>query len=133
NAFVKHTQWSSKKSHPLIIANSSQLEKKLFSDKTYRGITATTGGFYAPQGRVLRLGLQDAKLNSNMDSFNFNGNRITNLEMETSAIYGLSKLMGHNACSINAIIANRASRTFSKNPDKVVANLITYTLDKLTD
>ena len=131
NAFVKHTNWSSKKAHPLIITNSKELENKIISDKTYTGITATAGGFYGPQGRVLRLAIQDSNLNHKIDSFNFKGNRITNLEMETSAIYGLSKLLGHKACSINAIIANRANGTFSENPNKVVTDLIEYTLKKL--
>ncbi|SDS00286.1 uridine phosphorylase [Polaribacter sp. KT25b] len=130
-AFVSHTNWSDKKSYPVIIKNSKELETKITSEKTYTGITATAGGFYGPQGRVLRLAIQDAELNHKIDSFNFNGHRITNLEMETSAIYGLSKLLGHNACSINAIIANRANGTFSKNPGKVIADLIIYTLEKL--
>ncbi len=133
DAFVKHTNWSSKKAYPIIISNNKSLEKKLTSPKTYQGITATAGGFYGPQGRVLRLAIQDADLNSKIDSFDFKGNRITNLEMETSAIYGLSKLLGHKACSINAIIANRANGTFSKKPGEVVANLIKFTLEKLVD
>ncbi len=131
NAFVNHTNWSSKKADPIIISNSKKLEKQLSSSKTFTGITATAGGFYGPQGRILRLALQDHNLNHKIDSFNFEGHRITNLEMETSAIYGLSKLLGHHACSINAIIANRANGTFSKNPGKVVADLIEYTLEKL--
>lgn len=131
NAFVKHTNWSAQKSHPLVISNSDELTQKLLSDEIHQGITATAGGFYGPQGRVLRLALQDADLNSKIDSFNFNGIRITNLEMETSAIYGLSKLLGHNAVSMNAIIANRANGTFSENPSKIVADLIKYTLEKL--
>ncbi len=133
NAFVTQTNWSAKKAAPIVIANSKTLENKLTSNKTYTGITATAGGFYGPQGRILRLALQDNDLNHKIDSFNFNGNRITNLEMETSAIYGLSKLLGHKALSMNAIIANRANGTFSKNPKKVVADLIEYTLDKLVD
>ena len=133
NAFVKHTNWSDKKCYPLIVSNSDKLAKKLSSDKVFSGITATAGGFYGPQGRVLRLALQDADLNHKIDSFNYNGNRITNLEMETSAIYGLSKLLGHHALSMNAIIANRANGTFSENPGKVVADLIQYTLDKLAE
>ncbi|WP_420553658.1 nucleoside phosphorylase [Tenacibaculum aiptasiae] len=132
-AFIKHTDWSSKKSYPLVVANGKALEEKLLSDKVHKGITATAGGFYGPQGRVLRLGLQDAQLNAKIDSFNHNGNKITNLEMETSAIYGLSKLLGHNAASMNALIANRANGTFSENPGKVVADLIQYTLDKLVE
>jgi uridine phosphorylase len=132
NAFVKHTNWSSKKAHPIIIENSKILENTLKSELTFQGITATAGGFYGPQGRILRLALQDNELNHKIDSFSFNEHRITNLEMETSAIYGLSKLLGHNACSINAIIANRSNGTFSKNPGKVVTDLIEYTLEKLT-
>ncbi|REH52408.1 uridine phosphorylase [Tenacibaculum gallaicum] len=132
-AFIKHTNWSTKKSYPLIIANGKSLEDKLLSDKIYKGITATAGGFYGPQGRVLRLPLQDPDLNKKIDSFNYNNNRITNLEMETSAIYGLAKLLGHNAASMNAIIANRANGTFSVDPYKVVNDLIVYTLEKLVE
>jgi uridine phosphorylase len=132
-AFVKHTNWSPKKSNPIFIENSSELAKKMISEKVVTGITATAGGFYGPQGRVLRLPLQDADMNSKIDSFHFNGNRITNLEMETSAIYGLSKLLGHHAISMNAIIANRATGAFSKDYKKVVANLIEYTLNKLIE
>ena len=133
NAFVKHTNWSPKKSNPILIENSSELAKKMISEKVVTGITATAGGFYGPQGRVLRLPLQDADINSKIDSFHFNGNRITNLEMETSAIYGLSKLLGHHAVSMNAIIANRATGAFSKDYKKVVENLIEYTLNKLIE
>ena len=133
NAFIKHTNWSIKKAHPILIENSSELAKKFSSEKIYKGITATAGGFYGPQGRVLRLALQDNLLNSKIDSFNFKGNRITNLEMETSAIYGLSKLLGHNTVSMNAIIANRVNGTFSENPKKVVEDLIAYTLQKLVE
>lgn len=132
-AFVKHTNWSARKSAPLIIANSDKLASKITSEKVYQGITATAGGFYGPQGRVLRLDLEDASLNSKIDSFNFNGTKITNLEMETSAIYGLSKLLGHHAISMNAIIANRANGTFSENPNKIVTELIEYTLQKLVE
>ncbi len=131
NAFVVHTDWNSKKSHPLVIANGKALEEKIASERTHKGMTATAGGFYGPQGRILRLSLEDHDLNKKIDSFNHNGIRVTNLEMETSAIYGLSKLLGHQACSMNAIIANRANGTFSSDPGKVVAELIEYTLNQL--
>ena len=131
DAFIMHTNWDIRKGRPYAIACSEKLEKIIASDQIFKGITATAGGFYGPQGRVLRLNIQDAELNSKMDNFDFNGERITNLEMETAAIYGLSALLGHNALSLNAIIANRASGTFSKDPYKAVDELIVYTLNKL--
>ena len=133
NAFVKHTNWSSKRAAPILIKNNKELEQSIASDLTFKGITATAGGFYGPQGRVLRLALQDSELNQKIDSFRFGDHRITNLEMETSAIYGLSKLLGHRACSISAIMANRANGTFSENPNKLMEDLITYTLEKLVE
>ncbi|MEN8703949.1 MAG: nucleoside phosphorylase [Polaribacter sp.] len=132
-AFISQTNWSEKKADPLVISNSSSLANKMMSNIIYKGITATAGGFYGPQGRVLRLALQDAQLNSKIDSFNYKEHRITNLEMETSAIYGLAKLLGHNAVSMNAILANRVNGTFSKNPSKVIEELIKYTLEKIVE
>ncbi len=129
DAFIKHTNWDTNKARPIIIKNSIDLEKHFENKSTTKGITCTAGGFYAPQGRVLRLPLKDAELNSKLDSFNYKTNRITNLEMETSAIYGLSKLLGHHAISLNAIIANRANGTFSKKPKQTVNKLIEYALD----
>jgi uridine phosphorylase len=81
----------------------------------------------------MRLNIQDEELNSKMDNFKFGDNQITNLEMETAAIYGLSALLGHQALSLNAIIANRASGTFSEDPIKAVDEWIAYTLDKLAN
>jgi uridine phosphorylase len=133
NAFVEHTNWDLRKGKPYAISCSEKLEKIIESDKMHKGITATAGGFYGPQGRVLRLNIQDGNLNSKMDNFLFEDNRITNLEMETAAIYGLSALLGHNALSLNAIIANRASGTFSEDPYKAVDELISYTLNKLSN
>lgn len=132
-AFINHTNWSDKKARPIVIENGKSLEQKLYSDSIYKGITATAGGFYGPQGRILRLNLQDVNLNAKIDGFKHNNNRITNLEMETSAIYGLSKLLGHNAVSMNAIIANRANGTFSENPKQTIEDLIIYTLNKLVE
>ena len=131
NAFVTHTNWDPKKCFPLVIKNSITLESKLVSNMVFKGMTATAGGFYGPQGRILRLAVKDPDLNSKIDSFDYHGIKVTNLEMETSAIYGLSKLLGHRACSMNAIIANRALGMFSENPDKVIQDLILYTLEKM--
>lgn len=132
DAFIDHCDYAIEKARPYIVSNSSILEKKLLSEKIFSGITATAGGFYGPQGRVLRLALQDNDLNNKIESFRHNQLRITNLEMETSVIYGLSKLLGHHAVSMNAIIANRANLTFSKDPYAAVENMIQYTLNRLT-
>ena len=94
-------------------------------------MTATNVGFYGPQGRTLRLGLQDDKLNDKLQSFTFQQQKITNLEMETSGIYGMAKLLGHSAISLNAILANRADGTFSDSPKKTVNLLIEKTLAQL--
>ena len=131
--FMAHTNWDLRKGKPYIIACSETLERRIESDEMHKGITATAGGFYGPQGRVLRLDIQDNALNSKMDHFIFDNQRITNLEMETAAIYGLGKLLGHHCLSLNAIIANRASGTFSEDPYKAVDELIAYTLRKLTE
>jgi len=133
DAFIKHTQWNQNKARPYIVKGSDVLAKKLQSEQVFTGFTVTAPGFYGPQGRVLRIPLQDADLNKKLDSFSFDGVRATNLEMETSAIYGLSRLLGHNALSMNAIIANRANGTFSTDPYKAVENLIAYTLGKLVE
>lgn len=133
DAFIKHTNWDCKKGRPYNIPCSEKLEKRFESNRIHKGITATAGGFYGPQGRILRLNIQDINLNSKMDCFNFEGVRITNLEMETAAIYGLGQLMGHHCLSLNAIIANRASGTFSEDPYKAVDELIQYALEKLAE
>lgn len=133
NAFIEHTSYSPFKSRPYIVKNSDKLEKTLISEEIFSGITATAGGFYGPQGRVLRLDVQDEKLNEKIQSFHFKNLRVTNLEMETSVIYGLSRLLGHKAVSMNAIIANRANLTFSKNPYMAVEKMIKYSLEKLAE
>lgn len=132
NAFIEQTNWDLKKGKPYVIPSSETLANRFYSVEIQKGFTATAGGFYGPQGRILRLNIQDTNLNQKMDQFNFNGIQITNLEMETAAIYGLSALLGHNAISLNAIIANRADGTFSKNPYQIIDKLIGYTLQKLS-
>lgn len=133
NAFITHTKWDPKKGRPTVIPCSPELAKRMDSDKVFKGITATAGGFYGPQGRILRLDIQDRELNHKMDNFYFGDTRITNFEMETSAIYGLSALLGHQALSLNAIVANRANGTFSSDPYKAVDELIVYALEKLAE
>lgn len=131
--FIKHTNWDKNKARPIIIKNSKYLEKYFESDKIFKGMTGTAGGFYGPQGRVLRLPLQDSNLNAKLDNFSYKDFRITNFEMETSVIYGLSKLLGHEALSLNAIIANRANGDFSKDPKKTIEKLIEYALERIVN
>lgn len=133
DAFIKQTNWDLKKGRPYVIRGSEILEKKFQSTTIYKGFTGTAGGFYGPQGRVLRMPIQDQELNSKMDQFEYKGIKMTNLEMETGAIYGLGKLLGHQCLSLNAIIANRATGTFSEDPYKAVDALIEYALDKLAE
>ena len=130
-SFINHTHWHQNKSKPILIKGSDELIEKFTSEKIQQGITITAGGFYAPQGRSIRLPLQDELLNDKIASFSFHNKKITNLEMETSAIYGLSKLLGHKAISLNAILANRSLGLFSKNPEKTVNQLIEYSLEKI--
>jgi uridine phosphorylase len=132
-AFIAQTNWDMRKGRPYVIKVSEKLAQKFKSNQLFSGFTGTAGGFYGPQGRVLRLGIQDNDLNKKMDSFEYQGIRMTNLEMETGAIYGLGKLLGHECLSLNAIIANRSTGAFSEDPYKAVDELITYALDRLIE
>lgn len=130
-AFVNHTNWDLSKGLPYVVAADNNLLNKFKSDTVFEGITVTAGGFYGAQGRILRLKLNDELLNDKIDSFEFEGIKATNLEMETAAIYGLSKLLGHKALSLNAIVANRKNGTFSTNPYATIDKLIQFTLNKI--
>ena len=130
-ALIEQTNWSQSKSKPYVVTCDESLLKKFSSKETYNGFTATNVGFYGPQGRVLRLPLEDDQLNDKLANFSYNGMSITNMEMETAGIYGLSKLLGHKALSMNAIIANRATGEFTKDPKKVVEDLIIYCLERI--
>ncbi|MBS7334279.1 MAG: nucleoside phosphorylase [Weeksellaceae bacterium] len=131
DAFISHVNWSDKKSRPYLVEASASLMNKLASDQTKQGITATACGFYGPQGRFLRLEPNPSDINDYLTSFSYNYLRITNFEMETSAIYGLAKMMGHEALSLNAIVANRILGEFSQDPYTTVDNMIVYALDRL--
>lgn len=130
-AFTQQTGLSKQLANPYLSACSNTLMPH-FNDGFYKGITVTCPGFYAPQGRALRLSVSSPGLIDKLALFNYNGKKITNLEMETAAIYGLSKLLGHQAISLNAIMANRITGQFSKNAKKTMAKLIVKTLDVLS-
>lgn len=133
NAFIDHTQWNIYNSAPYVVEANRELLQKFASDRIIKGFTITNVGFYAPQGRVLRAQLNDKDLNKKLTSFEYRNHRITNLEMETATMYGLSKLLGHRAVSLNAIVANRATGEFSKDSTSTIDALIQYTLGKLTE
>jgi uridine phosphorylase len=129
-AFLRQVNLPSGAAKPYFIKSSDKLFD-LISEGFYTGITATAGGFYGPQGRTLRLKCAVENLNEQLAAFKHSSGRITNFEMETSALYGLSKLLGHNACTACAIIANRATLAYSKDYKPVIASLIKTVLDRI--
>lgn len=104
-----------------------------FSQNFHHGITATNSGFYGPQGRRLRAPVRLSNYLDLLQTFEFQEKRISNLEMETAGIYGLAKLLGHRAVSLNVVLANRPTGTFSRNPERPVRRLIEIVLEKISD
>lgn len=123
HSFITHTQIHGQIGNPYITSCSASLIKHFVLD-FHQGITVTCPGFYGPQGRILRLGIRNPELINRLTDFRFGQHRITNFEMETSAIYGLGKLLGHHCLAINAIVANRVKKEFSKDGQAAVENLI---------
>lgn len=130
-SFVTQTQLHSQICNPYISLASASLLKH-FVDGFHQGITVTCPGFYGPQGRVLRLGIRNPELIDRLTQFRFGQYRITNFEMETSAIYGLGKLLGHHCLSLNAIIANRIAKEFTKDAHSLVDGLIKKVLETIS-
>lgn len=130
--FKKHCNWDSRRPVPYFVNSSNLLYKKLAKD-AFSGITITSPGFYGPQGRVLRLALTDPELNDKIHTFSYNGMKIMNYEMESSALFALSKLLGHESVTICAIIANRLSKEFIRDYEPVIEKLLKYTLDSICD
>ena len=131
NAFVDHTNWNNSLNPPYAVKANDDLFN-LLSKGNFSGITATSNGFYGPQGRILRLNPARPDLNSLFSTFHWNNLKLTNYEMETSALYGLSALLGHKACTVCAIIANRYIKAYSKDYHKTIELLIGQLLDRLT-
>lgn len=132
-AFMQHTNWLNTLPYPYCVSGSQELIEKFKGlSGVHFGITATAPGFYGPQGRQLRLSAAMPDLNEKLTSFNFNGLKITNFEMETSALYGLGKALGHQCVTACVIIANRIIRQFTKNYNESVEKLIQLSLEKLT-
>ena len=130
-AFTAHAPWPKDLSTPYFIPGSERLIN-LFKPFSVSGITATAPGFYGPQGRFLRLPLTDPDMIKKLQSFSFKGHRIVNFEMETSALYGLGALMGHDMVTICTLIANRATGDYNPDHKKVVNDLIALVLNVIT-
>jgi uridine phosphorylase len=130
-AFMKHTNWNPDLSKPYFVRGSEKLIR-LFEKGMFKGITVTAPGFYGPQGRILRLGLSDPFLNDKIKSFRFGEERIINFEMETSALYSLGTLLGHNVVTVCALIANRATNEYSADHNKVIGDLVDLVLNRIT-
>ena len=131
-AFRLHTNWGKQLTSPYVVDCSDKLFSKVHQTNTISGVTISAPGFYGPQGRVLRLPLADALLNEKIESFSFEGQKITNFEMECSAIYGLSKLLDHEALTICLIIANRVKKEANANYHESMETLIKFVLERLT-
>ncbi|MEE0915982.1 MAG: nucleoside phosphorylase [Alistipes sp.] len=129
-AFIEHTGWNELLPKPYFIDADPSLAE-LFSDITREGITIASPGFYAPQGRWVRLQPQDLKLNEKIESFDFGGRKITNFEMESSALAGLAALMGHKAATVCTIIAQRIALDACTDYKPFVRQMIANALDKL--
>lgn len=129
-AFMRHTGWNELLPKPYFIDSDKELWD-LFKDSVVEGMTIAAPGFYAPQGRWVRLEPQDAKLNEKIESFDYNGRRITNFEMEGSALAGLAALMGHRATTICTIIAQRIALDACTDYKPFVRQMIQMALDKL--
>ncbi|HEX7366404.1 MAG TPA: nucleoside phosphorylase [Pelobium sp.] len=115
---------------PYLTAGAKSLLQKIAFDMP-QGITATAPGFYAPQGRQVRAKLKTSNLIEKLNSFKHHTAQVTNLEMETAGIYALAKILGHQAISINAILANRIENKFSKNPEVLIEKMIKTVLERL--
>jgi uridine phosphorylase len=129
-AFTHHTNWYSKLPAPYFV-NADDSLFELFKDSVVEGITIAAPGFYAPQGRWVRLAPHDKQLNEKIESFSFEGRRITNFEMEGSALAGLAALMGHRAATICTIIAQRVAKDACTDYKPFVRRMIETALDKL--
>ena len=128
--FMAQTNWDSRFPRPYIVSGSDKL-LNLLKEGTFQGMTATANGFYGPQGRQLRLKPTVPDLNERLSKFEHNGMRITNFEMETSALFGLGKALGHECATVCAIIANRYKKEYSKNHDLTIEQLISFLLNRL--
>lgn len=131
NQFMKHTDWNKTWAAPYTVNADPSLVEKIGQDDMVRGYTIAAVGFYAPQGRMVRLPLTDPDLNEKIESFRYNGRSITNFEMESACLQGLSKLLGHRAMTVCCIIAERRLNNANTDYKPKVRKLVETVLDRI--
>ncbi len=131
SAFIENVSWDPRLPEPYIVNADQDLFEKFSGKEVTPGITISASGFYGPQGRIIRLPLAHPELNEKIMKFRFGTKKVTNFEMESSAIYGLASLLGHRAITLCAIIANRATGEFMGEYKNLIHRLILYTLNRI--
>ena len=130
-AFKQHMLWNPQLCAPYVIDADKDTLERIAGDERVRGVTIACGGFFGPQGRELRIPLADPKQNEKVESFEYNGYRITNFEMESSALAGLARLMGHKAVTCCMVIANRRAKNVNANYKNSIDELIKLVLERI--
>ena len=128
--FCKHTEWKETWATPYTVNADAELVERIGRDDMVRGFTIAAVGFYAPQGRMVRLKLADPNLNEKIESFRFNGRPITNFEMESACLQGMAKLLGHRAMTVCCIIAERRLNNANTDYKPKVRHLIETVLER---
>jgi len=130
-AFCKYLQWPANLAAPYIISANPELVDRIGRNDMHRGVTVSANGFYGPQGRELRIPLAKPDMNALLESFSYGNDRITNYEMESSAVAGLSALLGHKAMTVCLVIANRLAKEAKTDYKTAMRELIVKVLDRL--
>lgn len=130
-AFTKHMNWNRQLGSPYVIDADKELTERIAANDMVRGVTIACGGFFGPQGRELRIPLSDPDQNKKIERFVHNGHRITNFEMESSAVAGLARLMGHKATTCCMVIANRLEKQANTGYKNTIDNLIEKVLERI--
>lgn len=132
-AFINHMGWTGNTciAHPYVIDACPEMADRIAQNDMVRGVTIAAGGFFGPQGRELRIPLADPNQNAKVETFEYKGMKITNFEMESSALAGLARLMGHKATTVCMVIANRLAKRANANYKNTIDNLIVKVLDRI--
>ncbi len=133
HALCDFVNWNPLLAKPYVVAADTALMDQIATPDMVKGYTITANGFYGPQGRYVRVPLADDTLNSKLEKFEYDGKHVTNYEMESAALQGLSKLMGHRAVTVCTIIANRMNQSATPNYKTAISDLVCTVLDKLCD